>query len=882
MLSETALRTTARILLVVYFIFILEGPIHASDFDTSLDAGKSLGTSSVSDYNPINLDNTLQSKGLGTASALTPREGQAASEKGAYEGHYTSPGGMTGASSDIGDFVNGSYQTRDKFSLGEDPTYGNKCLEKDAADNCVRWSASKDVIKESYPDCETILVPIYGDPPTYSTCNGTRSAAPMDCTVRTPVRIEAETISEPCSTANIGYKPGQVYAYCQHSPYYRVYQGWRNWGDGCTGDGRRTGSTPPAGTPFKSDGLPSDSTYLGEEWSMQTCSEHQEVGGYKIYAWYSSPSSTIDRVYIDYDSPCGDLSRFTEPGSLCTLTEVEQCDPSGTICTVTLHEGIPTGTVIPSEYLTYTAAAPTSVSCGTCAEYCTMFYDVCLAWDVTCAPPVPSGCSGSCPSDATLVSIPSITAVQTGTASSGPSALNACLVEGVFHAGNSIAVAQNFYYADPRVCNSFAAPTENFTMCMDGTNISVRNAVSTGGTALTKTQQFVPTGYDLRAYGGPDVRSVLNGWYIKSKFDCFSDVNNCQPLKDTGCHLYSQKCVDPADPWCPQVEYTYQCGGTGGITGYEKTIVCAGEIRCQGSDCVDPSYKANTDFGTAAASTELMNAVRGDSSDEEIFPGKIRECQTDPEMCCNANTGGVSMGQYVALMRATYSLYSVATAGGVVASAGADMAAAIAAYNTVAQATGMTAITCTVETSAAGIVTTTIGDSVIVTAANGTMMSATVGPGMAALGAVCTAFVVVGIIVAIYVIATTVWEGIYACDAEDISTSVDLGFNICHLVGTKKEDVFMGMPTKKHNVYCCFSSILSRLVHEQGRPQIGKSWGTAESPDCSGFSYSQFALLNFTVMDLTEYMQYVQSKTTMTPEELASAMQRAKDKMDGL
>ena len=52
---------------------------------------------------------------------------------------------------------------------------------------------------------------------------------------------------------------------------------------------------------------------------------------------------------------------------------------------------------------------------------------------------------------------------------------------------------------------------------------------------------------------------------------------------------------------------------------------------------------------------------------------------------------------------------------------------------------------------------------------------------------------------------------------------------------------------------CCFNSRLSRIVNEQGRGQIGKGWGIAESPNCSGFTIAELQSLDFSAMDLSEF-----------------------------
>jgi len=138
-----------------------------------------------------------------------------------------------------------------------------------------------------------------------------------------------------------------------------------------------------------------------------------------------------------------------------------------------------------------------------------------------------------------------------------------------------------------------------------------------------------------------------------------------------------------------------------------------------------------------------------------------------------------------------------------------------------------------------------------------------------------TAASVVGVIISAYVIATTVYQMVFACTEEDMVTSISLGFALCHLVGELKTGDFLGMKLKSRNVYCCFNSILARLVHEQGRPQVNRGWGSAEQPDCAGFSIGEFAALDFSQMNLAEYMQYVQAKSNISPAEMEAIKERA-------
>jgi len=83
---------------------------------------------------------------------------------------------------------------------------------------------------------------------------------------------------------------------------------------------------------------------------------------------------------------------------------------------------------------------------------------------------------------------------------------------------------------------------------------------------------------------------------------------------------------------------------------------------------------------------------------------------------------------------------------------------------------------------------------------------------------------------------------------------------VCHQIGTfcKKRSKLLGcMQTAE--TFCCFGSKLSRLTHEQGRGQLKSFttkgiWGTPTAPECAGFTVSDFEALNFSKIDLSEYV----------------------------
>lgn len=64
----------------------------------------------------------------------------------------------------------------------------------------------------------------------------------------------------------------------------------------------------------------------------------------------------------------------------------------------------------------------------------------------------------------------------------------------------------------------------------------------------------------------------------------------------------------------------------------------------------------------------------------------------------------------------------------------------------------------------------------------------------------------------------------------------------------------------KYKSYCTFPSKLTRILVEQGRAQMGRGWGSAKSPDCSGFTLQEIESLDFNKMDLSEFYSDVMKK----------------------
>lgn len=93
---------------------------------------------------------------------------------------------------------------------------------------------------------------------------------------------------------------------------------------------------------------------------------------------------------------------------------------------------------------------------------------------------------------------------------------------------------------------------------------------------------------------------------------------------------------------------------------------------------------------------------------------------------------------------------------------------------------------------------------------------------------------------------------LFACSQDEMKLDIKDRMGLCRNLGTYCSSSFLGICKTKRTAYCCFESKLSRVLQEQGRPQLGKSWGSAKKEQCLGFTIDEFSRLDLSVMDFTE------------------------------
>ena len=108
-------------------------------------------------------------------------------------------------------------------------------------------------------------------------------------------------------------------------------------------------------------------------------------------------------------------------------------------------------------------------------------------------------------------------------------------------------------------------------------------------------------------------------------------------------------------------------------------------------------------------------------------------------------------------------------------------------------------------------------------------------------------------------VALELLSDLLSCDQAEQLLAMHRDANLCVAVGSfcSARVPIIRTCIEQTQSYCCFNSRLARLINEQGRGQIGKSWGSGRHPDCSGFTPAEFERLDFSRIDLSEFIAEV-------------------------
>jgi conjugal transfer mating pair stabilization protein TraN len=330
-------------------------------------------------------------------------------------------------------------------------------------------------------------------------------------------------------------------------------------------------------------------------------------------------------------------------------------------------------------------------------------------------------------------------------------------------------------------------------------------------------------------------------WKYEDAYDCVSptQVDDCQPLRDKGCAQIGSKCLTTnPDGTCSMYEQTYQCQTKPASTS--TVMDCGTQTYCMSGTCFNTGHSADSDFAKVIASMEAAREAGTymDPNSLQLFKGFDNRCTKGYfglKNCCKTSGGGGSMSN---------AMMAVAAAGKTASFFGSPYMydAMYASDVPFLMNRAIDAWSATAWTSSANFY--------------GASFSYSIEGGLQFVSFDLTSFA--------FQVGMMILQDLLSCDQSEQILGMKRGQNLCHFTGSYcSQELNLGLAKiclETTESYCCFNSRLARIINEQGRGQVGKGWGSGESPDCSGFTPDQMQALDFSKMDLSEFYAEIQPK----------------------
>ncbi|MFS4426798.1 conjugal transfer mating pair stabilization protein TraN [Stutzerimonas stutzeri] len=379
------------------------------------------------------------------------------------------------------------------------------------------------------------------------------------------------------------------------------------------------------------------------------------------------------------------------------------------------------------------------------------------------------------------------------------------------------------------------------------------------------------------------------------------NLDTCEQYEnDPNCGFISQSCIKGASGesgGCYAYEEIWDCGYDTSYPTVVNTgtqIECPGGARCMGSECFDTSNQKSGDFAYAVAMLQVAQFAEhdldcgGDGSDIEvaneckIFKGEAMECKKalgGYVDCCEAPES-VSIYDYVNLTMNTMKMASAMEAlsthglGGslkygywqagtnAITSAGSSVIKgqwstivdnATGAFNKTLQGTVQDTLVSQVQEwlmQKAYDAMVNMGAEV---AANAVFVPAE-GGGMM-LGPQATMVVnIIGWVYMVYVIVDLLINIIWECEEKEFELGAKKETRQCTFVGSYCASEALGSCVEKRESYCCYGSVVGRIVQEAAHEQLGIEYGDVENPSCEGITPNQMAQMDWSKVDMSEWI----------------------------
>jgi hypothetical protein len=289
----------------------------------------------------------------------------------------------------------------------------------------------------------------------------------------------------------------------------------------------------------------------------------------------------------------------------------------------------------------------------------------------------------------------------------------------------------------------------------------------------------------------------------------------------------------------------YSCVDVTGAGNYQcSPYACQNQTTSSTSTPQDPTYLQNDgqkdSNGNCLGQTYIFSGKPDRCRPPGLTVGELNDCCAKGNQIISDDTGGAAsavvsnLGTISDLCEAAYGSYLAGAQG-------------VEAAGTYASGTS-------------SLVTTSIGAAEEAVAA-GASTAEGVTAGVEAFAADLLASPAVIIAIVVIIVMKVLMGG--GCDKTDLETTMDRDSLMCHYIGGYCEKHFLGACVQPAQGYCCFNSVLARIIQEQGRPQLNDfnnsgDWGSPESPNCKGFTPDEFQGLDFSKIDLSEYFATIE------------------------
>lgn len=346
-----------------------------------------------------------------------------------------------------------------------------------------------------------------------------------------------------------------------------------------------------------------------------------------------------------------------------------------------------------------------------------------------------------------------------------------------------------------------------------------------------------------RCVDGPATKSIDGVpvtracWRYETPLSCPQGAgsNECAPLIAAGCTPVSTACrqMNSTTGVCEVTENSYTCPVAPGTSVTANN--CPANVFCLAGSCFNTSYTNNSDFARSMTYLEAAReaGVYLDTDNMQVFKGEANSCRDRLfKNCCASDSAGAGMSNQSLFGTGSRLVYDVL----------------MNSENREFLYQGLSALLTSGGFSGSF---TSYGVTVAV---NGTALPA--GSAVMYSGeSMVIAFDPwsLAIAVVIYIVMSMM-----SCSEGEAKLAMKEGAGLCHGIGSYCSScisIFGHCVSCIENTTgkCCFNSKLARIINEQGRHQFGKGWGSAEGPECSGFSIAQLQSMDFSRMDLSEF-----------------------------